>query len=94
MKSVDQLLDAAMREKLQESGFAVQGGRDLFMEVMDTATGLVWMSAESVERADFESLELEWPLVKIGIARAPMDRTGTSRRPDRNSGRQGTCNRL
>ena len=67
-------LDEIMRESMQVGGYAVPGGRDLFMEVMDTATGLVWMSAAPVQVADFEALELEAPLVKVGIARAPMDR--------------------
>lgn len=67
-------LDQMMRENLQAGGYAVVGGRDLYMEVMDTATGLVWMSAAPVQAADFEALELEPSLVKVGIARAPMDR--------------------
>lgn len=73
MSSSATSLDAMLRENLQEGGFAVPGGRDLYMEVMDTATRLVWMSAAPVELADYEALELEEPLVKVGIARAPMD---------------------
>jgi len=67
-------LEQLMRETVQQGGYAVQGGRDLFMEVMDTATGLAWMSAAPVHMADFEALELDPSLVKVGIARAPMDR--------------------
>lgn len=52
----------------------MQGGRDLFMEVTDTATELVWMSTSTVRRADFESLVVEKPLVKSGVGYAPMDR--------------------
>lgn len=66
-------LEQKMRETIQHGGYAVQGGRDLFMEVMDTATGLVWMSAAPVQMADFEALELDASLVKVGIARASMD---------------------
>ena len=29
-------LDEMMRESLQDGGYAVSGGRDLFMEVLDT----------------------------------------------------------
>ena len=67
-------LDVMMRDALRDGGYAVSGGRDLYMELMDTATGLVWMTAAPVEIADFESLQLEKPLVKVGIARSPMDR--------------------
>jgi len=74
MSSSAKSLDGMMRESLQDGGYAVSGGRDLFMEVMDTTTGLVWMSAAPVQLADFEALELEASMVKVGIARAPMDR--------------------
>jgi hypothetical protein len=74
MSSSAKSLDEMMRESLQDGGYAVSGGRDLFMEVMDTTTGLVWMSAAPVQLADFEALELEASMVKVGIARAPMDR--------------------
>jgi hypothetical protein len=67
-------LDTMLRESIQDGGFAVSGGRDLYMEVMDTATGLVWMTAAPVQLADYAALELEEHLVKVGIARAPMDR--------------------
>ena len=68
------ILDQMMRENLQAGGYAVAGGSNLYMEVMDTATGQVWMSAAAVQVADFEALELEPSLVKVGIARASMDR--------------------
>lgn len=66
-------LDGFMQEHIKEGGFLVQGGREQFMEVMDTSTGLVWMSAAAVEQADFEALEVEEPLVKVGCAPAAMD---------------------
>ncbi len=74
-------LDTMLRESIQDGGFAVSGGRDLYMEVMDTATGLVWMTAAPVEMADYAALELEEPLVKVGIARAPMDRAAFQSSP-------------
>ena len=67
-------LDETMRENFREGGFTVVGERELYMEVMDTATGLVWMSAAPVQPADFEALALDDPLVKLGIGRAAMDR--------------------
>ena len=67
-------LDGSIREYLAPGAFAVEGGRDLFMEVNDTATSLVWMSASTVEQADYDNLVVEEPLMKSGIGHAPMDR--------------------
>jgi hypothetical protein len=36
MSSSAKSLDEMMRESLQDGGYAVSGGRDLFMEVMET----------------------------------------------------------
>jgi len=74
MKAVDKSLDTMMREALEAGGYAVAGGRDLFMEVMDTASGLVWMSAAPVELSDYDSLQLDDSMIKVGIARSAMDR--------------------
>ncbi|MEZ5573869.1 MAG: hypothetical protein R3E64_17920 [Halioglobus sp.] len=73
MTSTATLLDTMVHERLHTGGFLVQGGRDLFMEVMDTTTGLVWMSAAPVTLTDFRMLELAAPLVKVGVAPASMD---------------------
>jgi hypothetical protein len=67
-------LDRAIREYLAPGAFAVEGGRDLFMEVNDTATSLVWMSTSTVEQADYDNLVVQNPLVKSGIGHASMDR--------------------
>ena len=67
-------LDQSIRGHLGPGAFAVDGGRDLFMEVSDTATGLVWMSTSPVTRAEFDSLAVEQPLKKVGVGWAPMDR--------------------
>ena len=74
MSDVVDTLDAMMQDRVPESGYLVAGGRDLYMEVMDTATGLVWMTAAPVQMADFAALALDEPLVKVGIGRAAMDR--------------------
>ena len=66
-------LSRLIRDKLPDGGFLVAGGRDLYMEVVDTETGLVWMSSQPVEQADFESLTLAAPLTKVGIGRSAMD---------------------
>ena len=73
MQLAEKPLDAMMRETLRAGGYTVPGGRGLFMEVMDTTTGLVWMSAAPVQISDFDTLELDESLRKVGIARAPMD---------------------
>ena len=66
-------LDELMHECLQDGGYAVAGGRELFMEVIDTTTGLYWMSAAAVTQDDYDSLVVEEPLVKFGCALAAMD---------------------
>ena len=74
-------LDHLMLDGLQDGGYMVSGGRELFMEVIDTTTGRVWMSAAPVKMADFEALALEASLVKVGIARASMDRAAFQHSP-------------
>ena len=76
MNDTVKTLDQLMSESLDQGGFTVAGGRDLYMEVADSATGLVWMSAAPVDISDYETLQVEEPLVKIGVARASMDRAG------------------
>ena len=74
MDSSTESLESLINGCLPAGGFQVGGGRGFFMEVQDTATGRVWMSSSPVQLADFEALELDETLVKVGIARAPMDR--------------------
>lgn len=74
METLGNNLDELMEAVLQPGGRLVEGQRELFMEVMDTETGLVWMSAAPVQMADFEALDVEAPLVKVSCALASMDR--------------------
>jgi hypothetical protein len=74
MGGVSESLETKMHECIPDGGFAVLGGRDLFMEVMDTTSRRIWMSGAAVQLSDWEALELEAPLVKSGIGRAAMDR--------------------
>jgi hypothetical protein len=60
-------------DNLKEGGYIVAGGRAYFMEVIDKKTGLVWMSAAPVTMDDFEALEIQAPLAKVGCALASMD---------------------
>ena len=36
-----------MLERLPEGGVSIPGGRGSHMEILETTTGLVWMSAEN-----------------------------------------------
>lgn len=74
MKLSDLALEALMQEKLEHGGYAVAGGRDLYIEVMDTDTGQVWMTAAPAQLSDFDALVVEPPLVKTGAGRAAMNR--------------------
>lgn len=73
MAAMPNSLDELMSACLTEGAYCVAGGRDLYMEVMDTSNGLVWMSAAPVTAQDFNALEIGAPLVKLGIAPAAMD---------------------
>lgn len=74
MNAEQQDLDQLINQYLAQGGFNVAGGRGLFMEVKDTKTNQVWMSSSPVQITDFEALELDESLTKVGIAQAPMDR--------------------
>ena len=52
----------------------VKGGRGLYMEVREKASGTVWMSLDPVTKEDFASLELSEEYEPLGFARASMDR--------------------
>jgi hypothetical protein len=71
MKSLQNL----MQEQLPEGGVAVPGACDLHIEVMDTTTGLVWMSLEVATPEDYDALvpNLDESLRPIGIGAASMD---------------------
>ena len=73
MDSAENALDLKMRNALQNGGYLVSGGQALFMEVMEQTTRRVWMTAAPVALADFEALELDASLVKVGVATASMD---------------------
>ena len=68
-------LQALMQEKLAEGGVMVGGGRDPHIEVIEVATGRVWMSVEPVTQQDYDALleGLGESLRPIGIGSAAMD---------------------
>ena len=78
-----QQVQQQLAETLVGGSYLVSSGRALVMEVRDDATGLVWMTTESVTQAYFDSLKLEEGLNKVGAATASMDVAGFQCSPDR-----------
>ena len=70
-----QSLQSLMEEQLLEGGVMVSGGRDLHIEVIELATGRVWMTVEPNTQADYDALleELDDSLRPVGIGSAAMD---------------------
>lgn len=66
-------LSALMRKQLLAGGVIIPGACDLHMEVMDTTTGLVWMSVEVASQQDYNDLRLDDSLRGVGIGAAAMD---------------------
>lgn len=68
-------LQALMKEQLPEGGVMVAGGRDQHIEVIEKATGRVWMSVEPATREDYDALvaTLDEALQPMGIGSASMD---------------------
>ena len=64
-----------MQEQLSEGGIAVTYGRNSHMEVVEVATGRVWMSAEPATQQDYDLLlkELDDSLGGVGVGDASMD---------------------
>ena len=63
-----QSLQSLMEEQLLEGGVMVSGGRDLHIEVIELATGRVWMTVEPNTQADYDALleELDDSLRPVG----------------------------
>ena len=64
-----------MQEQLAEGGIAVPYGRHSYMEVVEVATGRVWMSVEPANQQDYDLLlkELDDSLRGVGVGDASMD---------------------
>ena len=71
MKTLQEL----MQEQLPEGGVAVPYGRNLHMEVVEVATGHVWMSVDPATPQDYDILleTLDDSLRGVGIGAAAMD---------------------
>ncbi len=62
-----------MQEYLPVGGICVPGARESHMEILEVATGQVWMSLEVVTQEDFAGLELGAEYIPVGIGSANMD---------------------
>ena len=64
-----------MQEQLSEGGIAVPYGRNSHMEVVEVATGRVWMGVEPAKQQDYDLLlkELDDSLRGVGVGDASMD---------------------
>ncbi|MCH2185415.1 hypothetical protein MK280_06035 [Myxococcota bacterium] len=80
------VLDEAFRESMGPGAFEVSEGRGPFMEISDTATGLVWMTTSAVTRADYNELSINPPLQKTGLGYAAMDRAAFASSPGNDEG--------
>ena len=67
-------LDQLFFERLWQDGFAVEGGRNLFMEVTDRETGLVRISTSFVTCEDFQEDVVKKTLPGAHIGFFPVGR--------------------
>lgn len=82
MSELPPSLEDLMQEATPESGRHLLGGRDLFMEVVDTQTQQVWGAASAIQPKDWEQLELEPPFVKASTGLVSPDATAFRHAPD------------
>jgi hypothetical protein len=68
-------LQTLMQERLAEGGIVIPGGREPHIEVIEPATGRVWMSLEPATQQDYQALleGLDDSLHGLGIGAAAMD---------------------
>ena len=68
-------LQSLMQKQLQQGGIAVPCGRHSFMEVVEVATGRVWMSVEPATQQDYDLLlkKLDKAFRGVGLGDASMD---------------------
>ena len=70
-------LQSLMQKQLQKGGIAVPCGRHSFMEIVEVATGRVWMSVEPATQQDYDLLlkKLDEAFRGVGVGDASMDAT-------------------
>ena len=76
-------LTKKFQEMLGEGGCAIEGGRETFMEIVEEATGNIWMSLKPVSQSDFDNLLAPEGFQKTGTGAAVMDAAGFIHTPNR-----------
>jgi len=73
-----------MQEQLPEGGVAIPDGRNTHVELVEVATGQVWMSVEPATNQDYDRLRagLDDSLRGVGIGTASMDAALFRHSPD------------
>ena len=76
-------LQSLMQKQLQQGGIAVTYGRHSFMEVVEVATGRVWMSVEPATQQDYDLLlaEMDDAFRGVGVGDASMLLYGALEKP-------------
>lgn len=72
-----------MEEALGEGGCAVEGAKGNYMEIVEEATGNVWMAMKPASQDDLDSLKIPEGFRKTGVGAAAMDAAGFLHSPDR-----------
>ena len=77
-------LKTLMQEQLPEGGIAVPYGRNSHMEVVEVATGRVWMSLDPASQQEYDQLleEMDDSLRGVGVGDASMDAALFRHSPD------------
>lgn len=75
-------LTELMQAKLGTSGFAVKGEKGLYAEIVDTATGMVWMTTSPASQEDLDRLQLPDDFVASGVGMSAMDKAGFRHSPN------------
>ena len=73
MNSLDKSLDHAMNEILPDGSARILGGRDSYMEILENATGTIWMALEPGTKNDLFALDLGDEYTPLGAGLASMD---------------------
>jgi hypothetical protein len=68
---------------LASNAFRVDGGRDLFMEMVEPSTRQTWMTIAPISLAEAKAFHPEGPFVKTGIGYASMDAAAFNKSPDK-----------
>lgn len=71
-----------MHAKLGSNGFVIKGEKDLYAEIVDTATGMVWMTTSPASQEELDGLQLPDGFVASGVGMSAMDKAGFRHSPN------------